>query len=579
MQRDLQDPDKQAVHSYDNLNIRFTKIEQRLDNQTHFDSGCAATTFIIENPQLPLPNVEAFRTQWEEGVRNPISAYDIHKLDDLAADRIFGFNKWRVLDILLNTPKFDRDSYRSRNSPIFHRPTPVQQLPTGKQYVHTQYILDTAHIEEVSLEGNLRCLEEWFRQLNLSTDEAQKKLSHQKLWLWMGDQLTVSRIRSLQQLRARELNWWHRLEHLVPFFGWLHAQMAQEESIHKQHYATGTGGLKQAFDLLKRKGLNAAAVQGNFHQRVREAYYHVLEAHIRDIWEVIGDAEDISQLRKKTPEQLDELARRIVDEFASTRAYRQHTRKPPLQQDHVLQNQILLLRDLLDYVNLDDAMRTGDVGRMFDLMPRLLFRFHGGNNWKYTLEVLESLQGLLREFPPDFRAYVLYYCWLACTNDGESFVSMDMLQERNVRDIKSTFSVHGPYASWDYIKKISAAIPTLRKVKDHTEAEFNRFYRGKSHTSPEKERDVSKLHISYKNSDIHVYTPGRHLPQARKAKDFLANGSDILKLQGTIDRWAERRLTDRSKQEIWEDPEVALAQNADSDDDMYSDWDLPMQMD
>ncbi len=74
MERDLQDPDKQSVHSYDNLNIRFTKIEQRLDNQTHFDSGCAATVFIIENPELPPPDVEAFRAQWAEGVLNPISA-------------------------------------------------------------------------------------------------------------------------------------------------------------------------------------------------------------------------------------------------------------------------------------------------------------------------------------------------------------------------------------------------------------------------------------------------------------------------------------------------------------------------
>lgn len=145
---------------------------------------------------------------------------------------------------------------------------------------------------------------------------------------------------------------------------------------------------------------------------------------------------------------------------------------------------------------------------------------------------------------------------------------------------QSTFSVHGPYASWDYIKKISAAIPTLRKVKDHTEAEFNNFYRGKSHTSPQKEKDVKHLQQSYKNSDIHVYTAGRHLPKARRAKDFLATGSDILKLQGTIDRWSERRLKARSQQEIWEDPEITLNQNEDSDDDMYLDWDFnAMQVD
>lgn len=137
---------------------------------------------------------------------------------------------------------------------------------------------------------------------------------------------------------------------------------------------------------------------------------------------------------------------------------------------------------------------------------------------------------------------------------------------------QSTFSVHGPYTTWEYIKRISASIPTLRKVKDHTEAEFNHFYRGKSHTSPQKEKDVARLQLSYKSSNIHVYTPGRHLTEARRAKDFLATGSDVLKLQGTIDRWAERRLTNRSLQEIWEDPEpeVAIDQVAESDEDMLA---------
>lgn len=125
-------------------------------------------------------------------------------------------------------------------------------------------------------------------------------------------------------------------------------------------------------------------------------------------------------------------------------------------------------------------------------------------------------------------------------------------------------------------------------MKDHTESEFNHFYRGKSHTSPAKEKDVARLQLSYKTSQIHVYTAGRHLSEARRAKDFLAAGSDILKLQGTIDRWAERRLDTRATQEIWEDPEVVneepevaieepeviVNQAVDSDDDMYADGDL-----
>ena len=64
---------------------------------------------------------------------------------------------------------------------IFACPAATHQIPTGKQYVHTQFMLDTAHIEQVSFEGNLRCVDEWQGQLGFATDEAQKNASDGEL--------------------------------------------------------------------------------------------------------------------------------------------------------------------------------------------------------------------------------------------------------------------------------------------------------------------------------------------------------------------------------------------------------------
>ena len=62
-----------------------------------------------------------------------------------------------------------------------------------------------------------------------------------------------------------------------------------------------------------------------------------------------------------------------------------------------------MARDLLDYVNFDAAIKTGDVGFLQDILPRLLFRFIGGKNKNYAIEILELLQGLHREWPPDLK--------------------------------------------------------------------------------------------------------------------------------------------------------------------------------
>jgi hypothetical protein len=64
---------------------------------------------------------------------------------------------------------------------------------------------------------------------------------------------------------------------------------------------------------------------------------------------------------------------------------------------------VLLNKDLLDYLILDDAIKTGDVATMEDMLPRILFRFVGGQNSNYVVEVLELLQGLHREWPDDLK--------------------------------------------------------------------------------------------------------------------------------------------------------------------------------
>jgi hypothetical protein len=67
----------------------------------------------------------------------------------------------------------------------------------------------------------------------------------------------------------------------------------------------------------------------------------------------------------------------------------------------VLTQAILWNKDILDYLTLNDAISSGDIGIIQDILPHLLFRFVGGTNSKYALEVLKLIQGLYREWPED----------------------------------------------------------------------------------------------------------------------------------------------------------------------------------
>ncbi|KAI0687714.1 hypothetical protein BC835DRAFT_1419737 [Cytidiella melzeri] len=538
---------------HDNLNLAFKVYEMRANHKSHFDSGTAATIYIIRDPNATPPDRLTYMQKRAIGCRNPITALDIFKHEAAAASRLCENAVFFIKRVLLMHPSFATWEYRDH--PLFLRPPSVQQLPTGREHATVQFMLDTVHMEEASQDGNRKVLQEWLHQLQLDGEAARQS---KRLLVWIGDQLTVIRIRCLKKDRSFDMNFVQRFEQIFEIFGWFHAQIAEESSIHKQYLGTSDSfGLKHAFENMKRKGLNSTSVQGNFHYSFRDALKHIAEARFRDLWAVVGNTADLAELQTQTPQALDAIAQKIFEDYASTAALEVLRARPCAQQDDLLDTSVQFCRDLLNYLDLDDTMKTGDVGRMELLLPRLLFRFHGGGSHNYAHEMLELMQGLWREWPDDLKSFVIRYCWLANTTGHKNgFLAFDMVQEHNIRDIKVIFAVHGPYATWEYIKKISAAIPTLCKVKDHIEKDFNHFRRGKSHTSPD--HDVVNLQGKYHDGKAHIYKPGRHLTSDEKVKDFFALGCNPDTLQAMIKRWAEGRVTEKSTDENFESVETIL---------------------
>lgn len=151
--------------SHDNLNIGFKVYQQRVDNKNHFDSGTAATIYVIKDPAVVAPDPVTAQAQWREGVNNPISAIDINDLEIAARPRLRAQAVHRILQFLLDSPAFDHSTYEHRDHALLSPPPPVKQLETSVELQLKQYMLDTVHIEEASIDGNEKCLKEWFRQV------------------------------------------------------------------------------------------------------------------------------------------------------------------------------------------------------------------------------------------------------------------------------------------------------------------------------------------------------------------------------------------------------------------------------
>ncbi len=94
-------------------------------------------------------------------------------------------------------------------------------------------------------------------------------------------------------------------------------------------------------------------------------------------------------------------------------------------------------------------------------------------------------------------------------------------------------------------------------MKDHVEAEFNHFRRGKSHTTPDWEKDVANLQEAYRVGKAHVYQTVRVPKVDTSPPDFINIG--IQKLNALVNRWTAKRVTQKSTEENYEerDPEVS----------------------
>ncbi|KAI0689261.1 hypothetical protein BC835DRAFT_1418646 [Cytidiella melzeri] len=84
-------------------------------------------------------------------------------------------------------------------------------------------------------------------------------------------------------------------------------------------------------------------------------------AHVRDLWEAVGNVQDLIKLRSKTPEDLIAITAKIVTEYASTNVLMKLGALPREEQDNLLKNTVIYCCDGLDYWDLDNAMISGDL--------------------------------------------------------------------------------------------------------------------------------------------------------------------------------------------------------------------------
>ena len=103
------------------------------------------------------------------------------------------------------------------------------------------------------------------------------------------------------------------------------------------------------------------------------------------------------------------------------------------------------------------------------------------------------------------------------------------------------FDTMGPTATWEYVGKISLAIPTLRKLVDHMEDTVNSYRRYKKHTVTSTEDDIAKLMVLFQESALYHHVDGRKVEAKEKFVDIWAKGFNTVSKGESLARWFESR--------------------------------------
>ena len=84
--------------------------------------------------------------------------------------------------------------------------------------------------------------------------------------------------------------------------------------------------------------------------------------------------------------------------------------------DEVFRSAVLFMRDALVYLELKESIKSGDVGRLENLVPTLMARMQGGGNKNYVLHYLELFQSLKCEWNDDIKWVLKQESNIVCAN-------------------------------------------------------------------------------------------------------------------------------------------------------------------
>lgn len=376
----------------DNEQISMSQhVSQRPGAEPAVRSFTASIVYSLRNAS---PQACELRPILERRKNCPTITYNKHIVPSLKQKAsIFKHLLKDIIEILFkNTDSFDPGKYVELLKHEEHRPPP-------EGYKTEEFVCPTLEYDESKTKDLMEFAQALYNNELKVADETIENTAFPS----SNDQLTNVRWRRAVIERRGDLTALLRMENWQLGIGFFHDHMnlaIHLKSVHNGH-PKDLGSLQFYRECLGTKRINNPRPD---YFTLRHFFYDILYGNILHLWSLKTGYKNLDDYAKANPTltELETIAQQILMNFASDAGLTKCTGSVPDEADITLRNAILLNRDLLYYYELDNAMSSGDFGRIEILMGTLTKMFAGSGGRNYAIEHLHLIQNLSISWPPEF---------------------------------------------------------------------------------------------------------------------------------------------------------------------------------
>lgn len=276
-------------------------------------------------------------------------------------------------------------------------------------------------IKQSMTDGNVEVLENLFRQGGIgdkrdsSFDADHDVDMTEHVILVHGDLLTKERLDTVRNSRQIEYTPKNRSQYVIFLLGLFHYKMACADALWHTHIQPKEGrddenSLYQHTGILRPDEMGKMVSKPGF-RHVHDVLHHDVWASILNCWQIEAQHQNtecvtLEKFAESEPtwDVIITMSHTIVQKYvATTDALDAAQSKPVRQRDKRFKNQTLRNRDELLYIDLCQAMNTGDIGKVEASFLPWIYIFKATGKHKYLSQISRFLNHLQFNWPESLR--------------------------------------------------------------------------------------------------------------------------------------------------------------------------------